>query len=294
MKVSEQWLREWVNPDGDTDAIAAQLTMAGLEVDGVTPAAPPLDGVVVGKVLEKEQHPNADRLSLCQVDVGEKKPLQIVCGAANVYAGGTFPVATIGTTLPGDFKIKKSKLRGEESQGMLCSGVELGISEDAEGLLELDSELQPGTAVSKALGLDDRIIELDLTPNRADCFSMLGIARDLAAFNGLAFSEPKYPAVKADCDAKHAIAANAGSGCAVFAGRVIRGVDPTAQSPLWLQERLRRAGIRPLGAIVDVTNYVMLELGQPMHAYDLSRLSGTVHARLAKQDEKLTLLDGRK
>ncbi len=292
MKVSEQWLREWVNPEGDTDALAAQLTMAGLEVDGIAPAAAPLEGVVIGKVLEKAQHPNADRLSVCKVDVGAAEPLQIVCGAANVYAGGTFPVATVGTTLPGDFKIKRSKLRGEESQGMLCSGVELGITDDADGLLELDGGLQPGVSVTAALGLDDQIIELDLTPNRADCFSMLGIARDLAAVNGLNFNVPEYPAVAAVSDAEHPVTTAAADACPVFAGRVIRGVDPAAQTPLWMRERLRRAGIRPLQAVVDVTNYVMLELGQPMHAYDLDKLNGTVHARMARQDEQLTLLDG--
>ncbi len=292
MKLSEQWLREWVNPQGDTRTLADQLTMAGLEVDGVEPCAPPLDGVVVGKVLEKVQHPNADRLSVCKVDIGTAEPLQIVCGAANVYAGGVFPVATVGSTLPGELKIKRSKLRGEESRGMLCSGVELGISESADGLLELSHDLTVGEPVATALRLDDHVIELDLTPNRADCFSVLGVARDVAAINALDFSEPEIPPVPATSDATHDVSIAPQDGCPAFAGRVIRAIDASAQTPLWMSERLRRAGIRPLHPVVDVTNYVMLELGQPMHAYDLSKLNGAVAARLARTGEKLTLLDG--
>ncbi len=293
MKISEQWLREWVDAPGDTAALAEQLTMAGLEVDGIEPAAPPLDGVVVGRVVEKVQHPNADRLSVCTVDVGGDAPLQIVCGATNVYAGGTFPVATVGTTLPGDFKIKKSKLRGELSQGMLCSGVELGISEEAEGLLELDGALLPGTAIDAALGLNDSIIEVDLTPNRADCFSMLGVARDMAAFNTLPFSEPVVDAIASTVDDTLDIALAPDAGCPAFAGRVIRGINPAAESPLWLVERLRRAGIRALHPVVDVTNFVMLELGQPMHGYDLAKLQGGIGARPAAPGEEIELLDGR-
>jgi len=294
VKFSEQWLREWVDPAGDTAALTEQLTMAGLEVDGVEPAAPPLDGVVVGKVLEKKQHPNADRLSVCSVDIGAGAPLQIVCGAANVCAGGTFPVATVGTRLPGDLKIKKGKLRGEASHGMLCSGVELGIAESADGLLELDDDMVAGMAITDALALDDQIIEVDLTPNRADCFSILGVARDMAAFNGLEFSEPATDPVAPDNDATHPLGIAPADGCPAFAGRVIRQIDPQAVTPLWMVETLRRSGIRPLHPVVDVTNYVMLELGQPMHAYDLARLNGTVHARLAKANEKITLLDGQK
>ncbi len=292
MKISEQWLREWVNPPGDVQQLAEQLTMAGLEVDGVEPAAPSLDGVVVGKVLEKEQHPNADRLSLCQVDVGSGEALKIVCGASNVYAGGVFPVATIGTRLPGDLKIKKGKLRGEASHGMLCSGVELGIAESAEGLLELPADLEPGTPVVEALKLDDQIIEVDLTPNRADCFSMLGVARDIAAFNDLPFAEPEVAAVEPVSEDTLAINIAAQDGCPAFAGRVVRNINTDAETPLWMTERLRRAGVRPLHPVVDVTNYVMLEFGQPMHAYDLNKLQGAVSARLAKQSEKITLLDG--
>jgi len=292
VKFSEQWLREWVDLPVDSTTLLEQLTMAGLEVDGAEPAAPLLEGVVVGKVLEKEPHPNADRLSVCKVDIGNGDPLQIVCGASNVYAGGTFPVATIGTELPGDLTIKKGKLRGEESHGMLCSGVELGIADSADGLLELDGELAPGTPVTDALALDDLIIEVDLTPNRADCFSVVGIARDMAAFNGVAFAEPATEPLAAGSDTVHPVEAAPADGCPAFAARVINGIDPAATTPIWMVEALRRSGIRPLHPVVDVTNYVMLELGQPMHAYDLNKLQGTVHARLAKQGEKVVLLDG--
>jgi len=292
MKISEQWLREWVSPDVDTAALSEQLTMAGLEVDGIEAAAPSLNNVVVGRVLEKDKHPNADKLSVCKVDVGDAEPLPIVCGAANVAAGGVYPVAVVGAVLPGDFKIKKSKLRGEPSHGMLCSGVELGIAEEADGLLELADDLVPGTPVSQALQLDDAIIDLDLTPNRADCFSVVGTARDVAAVNGLPFAEPEEVAVPSVNDDSIAITLAAGDACPAFAGRVIRNVDVSRETPLWMAERLRRAGVRPLSPVVDVTNYVMLELGQPMHAYDLGKLQGGVSARLASDKETLTLLDG--
>ncbi|MGI9290533.1 MAG: phenylalanine--tRNA ligase subunit beta, partial [Gammaproteobacteria bacterium] len=291
MKFSEQWLREWADPDVDTEGLAEQLTMAGLEVDGIEKCAPKLKGVVVGHVLEKKSHPDADRLSLCMVDIGDDEAVHIVCGASNVEKGGAYPVATIGTELPSGLKIKKSKIRGAESLGMLCSAVELGIAEDADGLLELDTSAAPGLPVTDALALDDRIIDLDLTPNRADCFSILGTARDLAAFNGLEFSEPEIEPVAAAIKDSLTISLDVGDACPVFAGRVIRNIDNTATSPLWMVERLRRAGIRALHPVVDVTNYVMLELGQPMHAYDLSKLNGGVAARMAKQGEKLTLLN---
>ena len=292
MKLSEQWLREWVDPDVDTLALAEQLTMAGLEVDGIEPCAPLLDGVVVGHVLDKQSHPDADRLSLCQVDVGAQEALQIVCGAANVRTGGAYPVATIGTQLPGGLKIKKSKIRGAESFGMMCSTVELGLGEGADGLLELDRSAEPGALLSDTLALDDQIIDLDLTPNRADCFSVLGVARDVAAVNELLFTEPEFAPVAAVNDAAVAIALAANDACPVFAGRVIGNIDGSAVTPLWMAERLRRSGIRPLSPVVDVANYVMLELGQPMHAYDLATLQGGLTARMASPDEQLTLLDG--
>jgi phenylalanyl-tRNA synthetase beta chain len=292
MKLSEQWLREWADPDVDTQGLAEQLTMAGLEVDGIEPCAPALDGVVVGHVLDKRPHPDADRLSLCLVDVGAEDSIHIVCGAANVRAGGAYPVATIGTKLPGGLKIKKSKIRGAESFGMMCSTVELGLGEGADGLLELDTSAEPGSSITDALALDDQIIDLDLTPNRADCFSVLGTARDVAAVNDMPFAEPDFTPVAAVTDDALSIALAAGDACPVFAGRVIRDIDGAAVTPLWMVERLRRSGIRPLHPVVDVTNYVMLELGQPMHAYDLSKLQGGLAARMATPDEQLTLLDG--
>lgn len=292
MRISEHWLREWINPDVDTVGLAEQLTMAGLEVDGVEPCAPALDNVVVGTVLEKVPHPDADRLSVCSVDAGADEPLQIVCGASNVAVGGFYPVATLGAVLPGDFKIKRSKLRGVESFGMLCSGVELGIAAEADGLLELDGKAPAGTAIVAALGLDDQIIDLDLTPNRADCFSVIGVARDIAAVNELEFSEPVIAPVAAAHDDRIVLELAAGEACPAFASRIIRAIDPTAATPVWMMEKLRRAGIRPLQPVVDITNYVMLEFGQPMHAYDLARLNGAVTVRLAAKKEKLTLLDG--
>jgi len=292
MKISEKWLRERVNLDVDSHALLEQLTMAGLEVDGVEPCAPPLKKIVVGRVLEKVKHPNADKLSLCSVDVGGDEPLKIVCGAANVVAGGVFPVAMLGAVLPGDFKIKRSKIRGEESFGMLCSATELGIAETADGLFELDDAAVVGMPITEALGLDDQIIDLDLTPNRADCFSVVGVARDIAAVNKMAIAEPVVAATEAVTDDTVALSLDAGDACAAFAGRVLRNIDPLAQTPLWMAEKLRRSGIRPLQPVVDVTNYVMLELGQPMHAYDLDKLTGGLVARTASAGEQLTLLDG--
>ncbi|MGI9308162.1 MAG: phenylalanine--tRNA ligase subunit beta [Gammaproteobacteria bacterium] len=291
MKISESWLREWINPACDTKALAEQLTMAGLEVDGIERFGEGLDHIVVGKVTKLKSHPNADRLSLCEVDVGAQQRLSIVCGASNVQADGIYPVALIGAELPGGLKIEKSKLRGEVSEGMLCSGVELGIAETSEGLYELDAALVPGTPVSVALDLIDQVIDLDLTPNRADCFSVLGVARDLAAINELPFSEPQTSAVAAAIDDTFAVDLQAGESCPVFAGRVIRGIDSSATTPLWIQEHLRRTGIRALHPVVDVTNFVMLELGQPMHGYDLSALKGSITVRQAWSDEQLELLD---
>ena len=292
MKISEQWLREWVDPDVDTQGLVEQLTMAGLEVDSVEPCAPPLDGVVVGHVLDKRPHPDADRLSLCLVDIGKKDSIHIVCGASNVSAGGAYPVATIGTTLPGGLQIKPSKIHGAESFGMMCSSLELGLGDSTAGLLELDSSAEPGSRITDALALDDQIIDLDLTPNRADCFSVLGTAREVAAVNEIQFVEPDIAAVMAANKSVLKIELAAGDACPVFAGRVIRNIDTTVATPLWMAERLRRCGIRPLHPVVDVCNYVMLELGQPMHAYDLAKLNGSISARMAKPAEQLVLLDG--
>jgi len=247
---------------------------------------------VVGKVLDVAPHPNADRLSVCAVDVGKKESLSIVCGAANVRTGEHYPVAMIGATLPDGLKIKRSKLRGEVSEGMLCSSVELGIADTADGILPLGEAASPGTPIATALDLDDRVIDIDLTPNRADCFSVLGVARDVAASERIAFTEPEIAAIAPETDTTFSVELTAGAGCARFCSRVIEEIDPSAQTPLWMRERLRRCGVRPISPVVDVTNFVMLELGQPMHGYDLAKLSGALSTRRADEGEQLVLLDG--
>ncbi len=291
MKFSEQWLREWINPDISTDELSHQLTMAGLEVDAIEPVAAEFTKVVVGEVLSVEKHPDADKLNVCQVNVGEKEPLNIVCGAANVCEGLHVPVALVGAVLPGNFKIKKSKLRGVPSHGMLCSTAELGITETAEGLMELPNDAPVGTDIRDYLNLNDVMIELSLTPNRADCFSIKGIAREVGVSNKMPVNEFKQTAIKATIKDSVKVKLEAGKDCPRYLGRVIKGVNAKAETPLWLQEKLRRSGIRSLGPVVDVTNFVLLELGQPMHAFDLAKINGAIHARHAKAGEKLSLLN---
>ena len=292
MRFSEQWLREWVNPDLDSEALAEQLTMAGLEVDGMEPAAPAFQGVVIGEVLSVEPHPQADKLKLCQVDVGAEEPLSIVCGAANVKPGIKVPTAVIGAVLPGNFKIKKAKLRGEPSLGMLCAAQELGLAESSQGLLVLDDSAPVGEDLRRWLQLDDNIIEVDFTPNRGDCLSIAGLARELGALCQTDVKEPEIQAIESEIKDSFEIEVQAPEDCPRYLGRVIRGIDPRASTPLWMQERLRRSGLRSLGPLVDVTNYVLLELGQPMHAFDLARLQGRVVVRRARKGEHLPLLDG--
>jgi len=291
MKFSEQWLREWINPDISTEELSHQLTMAGLEVDAIEPVAATFTKVVVGEVLSIEKHPDADKLNVCQVNVGEDEPLQIVCGAKNVREGMRVPAALVGAKLPGDFKIKKSKLRGVPSHGMCCSTAELGITETAEGLMELPTDAPVGTDIRDYLELDDVMIELSLTPNRADCFSIAGIAREVGVSNKLPVNEFKQAAIEAKIKDTIDVKLEAGKDCPRYLGRVIKGVNPKAETPLWMQEKLRRSGIRSLGPVVDVTNYVLLELGQPMHAFDLAKINGAIHARHAKAGEKLNLLN---
>ncbi len=291
MKFSEQWLREWVNPQLDTDALCEQLSMAGLEVDAVEPAAALFENIVVAQVDAVEAHPDADKLRVCRVSDG-REDLQIVCGAPNVAAGMKVPLARIGAVLPGGMKIKKAKLRGVESTGMLCSAAELGLLEQAEGLLSLPEDAPLGQDVREYLQLDDRIIDIDLTPNRGDCLSIQGVAREVAALNGLPFDAPQIPAVDAVHDQGLDIQIDNAADCSSYTGRVIKGIDVLASTPLWMRERLRRAGIRSIHPVVDVTNYVMLELGQPMHAFDLSRLQGGIQVRRARQGETLTALTG--
>jgi len=291
MKFSEQWLREWINPDISTDELSHQLTMAGLEVDAIEPVAAEFTKVVVGEVLSVEKHPDADKLNVCQVNVGEDEPLNIVCGAANVREGLRIPAALVGAVLPGNFKIKKSKLRGVPSHGMLCSTAELGITETAEGLMELPNDAPIGTDVREYLNLDDVMIELSLTPNRADCFSIAGIAREVGVSNKIPVNEFKQAEIKSEIKDTVDVKLEAGKDCPRYLGRVIKGVNVKAETPLWMQEKLRRSGIRSLSPVVDVTNFVLLELGQPMHAFDLAKIEGSIHARHAKAGEKLNLLN---
>ncbi|MCU4674463.1 phenylalanine--tRNA ligase subunit beta [Catenovulum sp. 2E275] len=292
MKFSESWLREWVNPQVSSETLIEQITMAGLEVDSVEPVAGEFSGVVVGKVVECGPHPDAEKLQVTKIDVGAEELLDIVCGAKNCRLGLTVAVATIGAVLPGNFKIKKAKLRGVPSFGMLCSEAELGMADEAPGIMELPQDAVIGTDVREYLKLNDKIIEVDLTPNRSDCLGIKGLAREVGVLNNLDVNEPNIEEVAASIATKVAVNLNAGSACTRYLGRVVEGVDVRVPSPLWLVEKLRRSGIRSVDAIVDVTNYVMLELGQPMHAFDLAKIDGGIQVRFAKQDEALTLLDG--
>ncbi|MCA1771569.1 MAG: phenylalanine--tRNA ligase subunit beta, partial [Halomonas sp.] len=275
MKFSEQWLREWVSPQLDTQAVADQITMAGLEVDAVEPVASPFSAVVVAEVLTKQKHPDADKLNVCTVDDGSGSPVQVVCGAPNVDVGQKVPFAQVGGLLPGDFKIKKAKLRGVESQGMICSASELGLEEDTSaGILELPIEAPTGMDFREYMRLNDMTIEVDLTPNRGDCLSIKGMAREVGVLNRLAVSEPEAATVPASIDDTFAVNLEAPEQCPRYLGRVITSVNTSAETPLWMVERLRRSGIRSIDPVVDITNYVMLELGQPMHAFDRENLSG--------------------
>ena len=291
MQISEAWLRELVNPPVTTEELVEQLTMAGLEVDSVEPAAAEFSGVVVGEVISMEQHSNADKLRVCQVAVGEAEPLQIVCGASNVRVGLKIPAALVGAVLPGNFKIKKSKLRGELSLGMLCSEKELGLAADADGLMELFDDAPVGTDIREYLSLDDKIIELDLTPNRADCLSVEGVAREIAVLNKMDWTAVEVSPIEITHDSVINVSVEDEQACPRYLGRLIKNVNPNAQTPLWMQESLRRSGLRSLGPIVDVTNYVLLELGQPLHAFDADKLTGSITVRVGNKGEELALLN---
>ena len=291
MKFSEKWLRGWVNPQVNRDELVARLSMAGLEVDSVTPAAGEFSGIIVGEVLSTEQHPDADKLRVCQVSNGSET-FQVVCGAPNVRPGLKIPFAMIGAQLPGDFKIKKAKLRGVESNGMLCSAAELQISEENDGLLELADDAPVGEDIRVYLDLDDASIEVDLTPNRGDCLSLAGLAREVGALYNVPVTRPLIPAVAPAHDEVRPVELLAPTACPRYLGRVIRNVDLSRPTPLWMVERLRRADVRSIDAAVDITNYVMLELGQPMHAFDLAEINGGIRVRMAEEGEKLVLLDG--
>jgi len=291
MIISEQWLREWVSPDLDTAKLAHQITMAGLEVDAVEPVAGDFSGVVVAEIISAEQHPDADKLRVCEVSTGSET-VQIVCGAPNAQVGLKAPLAQVGAVLPGNFKIKKAKLRGVESHGMLCAEQELQISEANEGLMALPQDAPVGTDLRDYLQLDDHTIEIGLTPNRADCLGIAGIAREVGVLNSLTVTAVGCDAVAPVLSDDLAIELKAPERCSRYLGRIIRGVDISRPSPLWMQEKLRRCGVRSIDAVVDVTNYVLLELGQPMHAFDLSKLNGGIVVREAEQGEELELLDG--
>ncbi|THV09504.1 phenylalanine--tRNA ligase subunit beta [Acinetobacter baumannii] len=290
MKISENWLRTWVNPAIDSDTLSDQLTMLGLEVDELAPVAKPFTGVVVGEVLTVEQHPDADRLRVTTVNIGSGEPLQIVCGAPNVRAGMKAPVATIGAILPGDFKIKKGKLRGVESQGMLCGASEIDLEDKIDGLLELPDDAPVGVNIREYLKLDDNVIDISITPNRGDCFSIRGIAREVAVINQLQMNEPEIKSVDATItDEKKVVIST--DGAPRYLGRVVKNVNVKAATPEWMEQALARSGIRTHSILVDVTNYVLMELGQPMHAFDLAKIEGTVHVRQAQPQEKLQLLN---
>ncbi|MFS1982983.1 phenylalanine--tRNA ligase subunit beta [Vibrio breoganii] len=292
MKFSESWLRQWVSPAVTTDELTHQITMAGLEVDDVLPVAGEFTGVKVGKVVECGQHPDADKLRVTKIDVGAEELLDIVCGASNCREGILVAVATVGAVLPGDFKIKKAKLRGQPSHGMLCSFTELGIDIESDGIMELPETAVIGTDFREFLDLNDVTVDVDLTANRADCFSIRGLAREVGVLNREAVKEPEFAAVTESIQDTVSVEVKASEACPRYLGRVVKNVNVKASSPIWMQEKLRRCGIRSIDPIVDITNYVMLEQGQPMHAFDLSKIEGGIVVRMAEQDEKLTLLDG--
>lgn len=293
MKFSEAWVREWVDLSISSEELVEQLTMLGLEVDDFEPAGGEFEGVVVAQIETAEQHPDADRLRVCTVNDGSGELRNVVCGAPNARAGIRVPFAQVGAKLSGGFKIKSTKLRGVKSDGMLCSAAELQLAEDSDGLHELPENAPLGVSLRDYLGLDDNLIDIDLTPNRGDCLCVRGVARELSARNNVALKEPEFIPVVQSHDETFPLDITSDSCCANYVGRIIKGIDANHSSPLWMVEKLRRSGIRSISPAVDVTNYVMLELGQPMHAFDLDQLNGGIRVRLAEQDEKVTLLDAR-
>jgi phenylalanyl-tRNA synthetase beta chain len=299
MKFSESWLREWVNPTLSSDQLAHQITMAGLEVDGIDPVAGEFSGVVIGEVVECGPHPDADKLQVTKISLGDYSSatvekgelITIVCGAKNCCLGLKVAVATVGAVLPGDFKIKKAKLRGVPSFGMLCSESEIGLADDSDGIMELANDAPLGQCVREYLDLNDVTIDVDLTANRGDCLGLKGLAREVGVLNSLAVTEPTITAVTPTIDDVLTISIDAIEACPRYLGRVIKGINPNATTPLWMVEKLRRCGTRSIDPVVDVTNYLLLELGHPMHAFDLAKIEGNINVRFANKDEKLTLLD---
>jgi phenylalanyl-tRNA synthetase beta chain len=293
MKISVEWLRTFIDPGLDDEKLFEFLSSSGLPVDAVEPVAGATEGVVVGEIREAARHPNAEKLSVCRVFDGTAE-VDVVCGAPNARPGLKSAFARVGATLPQGQKIGKAKLRGVESHGMLCSAAELAMGDDASGIVELPADARPGQDIRQALALDDVAIELDLTPNRGDCLSVLGIARELGVLTGRPLTYAPAKAVASNIRDEFPVTLEPGAGCPKYLGRVIRGIDLTRPSPIWMTERLRRSGLRAIDPVVDVTNYVMLELGQPLHAFDLARLTGGIHVRRARAKEQLVLLDGRK
>ncbi len=291
MKIAESWLREWVDPELTTAELAHQLTMLGHEVDSLEVEGEGIDDVVIAEVVECSKHPDADKLSVCRVSDGGADLIDIVCGAPNARVGLRTPLARPGTKLPNGIKLRKAKIRGVVSNGMLCSAIELGLGDESDGIMELPADAPLGAALVDFLELPDAVIDVDLTPNRGDCFSVLGLARDVAALSGAELRNAQRDPVPATIEDVHAVKLIEPAACPRFAGRLVRGIDPAAKSPAWMTERLRRAGLRGISPVVDITNYVMLELGQPLHAYDATLLQGPIRPRLAKRGETLTLLD---
>ena len=291
MIISEQWLREWIDTELDAQQVADCLTNAGLEVDAVSALSEPIDNLVIGKVLEVSKHPDADRLNLTKVDIGSEV-LEIVCGAANVRQDLMVATATVGAKLPNGLKIKKAKVRGIESNGMLCSAAELGLEESSDGLLELASDAQIGQSVTDYLRLDDTLIDIDLTPNRGDCLSVQGVAREMKVLAAAGFNPVAIDEIKSSSSANISVEIKNTASCPRYLARVIENVDVSVVTPIWMQEKLRRCDIRPISPIVDITNYVMLELGQPMHAFDKDKIDTSIVVRDSKKGEKLALLDG--
>jgi len=289
MKFSENWLREWVNPAIDSELLVEQLTMAGLEVETIEPASSKLEKVIVGEVLKVEPHPDADKLNLCQVSNG-KSTVQVICGASNVRQGMKTAFAQVGAVLPG-LNIKKANIRGVESHGMLCSASELKIAEISDGIFELPADALTGTEIYEYLGLNDNLIEIDLTPNRGDCLSLAGVAREVSAINNIALKYTSTRVIAETINDEFAVKLLAPEACPHYVGRIIKNIDATALTPLWMQEKLRRSGLRPISPVVDITNFVMMELGQPMHGFDFDKLEGGIQVRWATAEEKLTLLD---
>ena len=292
MKFSESWLRQFVNPDLSSEALAELLTMAGLEVEERGPVAPPFNNVVVGHVLSVTKHPDADRLNVCEVDAGEGTPRQIVCGASNVAAGLKVPCALPGAVLPGEFKIKEAKVRGVPSAGMLCAAVELGMAKESDGLMILQADAKPGTPLRELLGLDDICIELKLTPNRPDCLGLLGLAREVSALTNTLFKGPEITPVGATHQQTLPVSIEAADLCGRFTGRVIKGVNAQAKTPAWMTQALERCGLRSISALVDISNYVMLELNRPNHVFDLKSVHDGLTVRWAKPEDTLMLLGG--